>query len=449
MKRFGDYTDLVEIGRGGMSVVYRAKTPQGTLVALKLLHPALRSDLAVRQRFAQEAAFQLRHPHIVPVLDYGEHDGTPYLVMEYVSGESLAALVTRQGALSPQQLAPILEAVASALDYAHRNGVIHRDVKAANILLRHDGHVMLTDFGIARALDSNASTLTQGWVGSALFMSPEQVLGAPITPASDIYSLGVTLYFALTRRHPFMADSDLAIARMHAEATPRHVCTLNPTIPRAVGDVVMWALNKQPAQRPSSATSLARAFYAALTAPPMPSEIRKMAQQPQTARASAPPQKSPAQRPIPEATFSPRLLLVLWGAVLLAMGAVVVSAFTSNVSRGEGARQATRAAPLAAPGLEIATATLAPSSETISRATDAPTPTVTPRLVTPRPVVTATPPPPPTRTPRPRRAPTLVPTPFPQIPSAPLLPTPLEALPSPTVEVTPTESGENAEQPAP
>ncbi len=427
MRQFGSYTDLVEISRGGMAVVYRAKTPQGTLVALKLLHPMLLGDPVMRKRFAQEASFRLHHPNIVPVLDYGEHNGTPFIVMEYVSGESLAALIARRGLLSPQQLAPILEAVASALDYAHRNGVIHRDVKAANILLRHDGSVLLTDFGIACLADGSSPTLTRGQVGSVLFMSPEQVLGNPPTPSSDIYSLGVTLYLALTGKHPFMADNDVAIARMHVEATPKHVCTVNPRVPRAVGDVVMWALNKQPAQRPSSAGSLARAFYAALSAPPLPEELR---------RTTAPqPALSPGRVTLPQRRPAPSwLLLAAWLAVLLVLGAGVVGLFISNVNRSEATLQNRQPLLLSTTPRETATSTALPLASPTVLPPPLPTP-ATATLLIEAPAQNSSP----ARPRRPTRKPLVLPTPFPQFTSEPMLPPLIETPPPSTAEAEPPD----------
>ncbi|MCS6774718.1 MAG: serine/threonine protein kinase, partial [Thermoflexales bacterium] len=138
LKEFGRFTGLVEIGRGGMSVVYRARSPEGELVALKLLAPHLVTSPSARARFEQEGALRLDHPNIVPVLEFGVEQGTPYLVMPYINGESLEQRVQRCGPLQPETFLPILEDIARALDYAHKHGVIHRDVKPSNVLIRAD-----------------------------------------------------------------------------------------------------------------------------------------------------------------------------------------------------------------------------------------------------------------------------------------------------------------------
>jgi len=265
MQRFGPYRDLVEIGRGGMSVVYRATAPDGRLIVLKLMAPHLVGNITARRRFELEGRLTLNHPNIARVHRAGLHDGTPFIEMEYVAGETLSARVTRQGPLSPSAAAHILADVADALDYAHCLGVIHRDIKPSNIIIRPEGRAVLTDFGVAKLPDATAYTATTARVGSVLFMSPEQAAGAyTLAPASDIYSLGATIYYTLTGRAPFQGSTDVAIARQHIEQTPPHPSDIQPALPRAVGDVLMRALAKSPSQRPSSAGALARGFQAAL-----------------------------------------------------------------------------------------------------------------------------------------------------------------------------------------
>ena len=264
MQSFGVYTNLVEIGSGGMASVYRATAPNGNLVALKILAFHLADNPTARLRFEQESKLGLTHPAIVSVLDCGVHDGTPYLVMEYVVGESLERRLMRTGTLTSQQLAPILMDAAGALDYAHALGVIHRDVKPSNILIRPNGDALLADFGVAKNVWQTAYTATAARVGSVFYMSPEQANGAvEVTPASDIYALGVTAYYALCGRHPFEGGNDIAIARMHIDAKPPHVCEVNPKVPRSVGAAVMETLEKDPLRRPVSAGEFARAFQRA------------------------------------------------------------------------------------------------------------------------------------------------------------------------------------------
>jgi serine/threonine-protein kinase len=274
MRSFGEYTNLVEIGRGGMASVYRATAPDGSLVALKLLAVHLAADPTARIRFEQESNLGLQHPNIVRVIRSGVHDDTPYIEMAYVPGQSLDRYILKHGPMTPGEVAPILNDAASALDYAHARGVVHRDVKPSNILIPASGPVLLADFGVAKAANVTAFTATSARVGSVFFMSPEQAAGTfEITKATDIYSLGVTIYYGLTGRHPFEGDNEIAIARQHIDRPPRHVSDVNPNVPRAVGDVVMWAMEKSPTRRPPSAGEFARSFQRALSSPDGPPPV--------------------------------------------------------------------------------------------------------------------------------------------------------------------------------
>ncbi|MCL4506056.1 MAG: protein kinase [Chloroflexi bacterium] len=259
------YKNLVEIGHGGMATIYRATAPNGNLVVLKVLAMHLANDKTALARFKQETNLGLIHPNIVRVMDGGVENGAPYIVMDYVVGESLDRRLLRVGTLKPQQLAPILKDVANALEYANTKEIVHRDVKPSNILIRPTGQALLVDFGVAKTMGATAYTATTARVGSVFYMSPEQANGEPvITHASDIYSLGVTAYFALTGRHPFEAENEIAIARMHIDAKPRHVSEINPAVPRIVGNVVMQALEKDPQHRPRTAGEFAEAFAQAI-----------------------------------------------------------------------------------------------------------------------------------------------------------------------------------------
>ena len=262
MRSFASYSNLIEIGRGGMARVYRANSPTGHLVALKILSLHLATDKSALLRFKQESNLGMQHPNIVRVIESGiEKDhGEPYIVMDYVPSESLEQRLTRVKRLPPVDVARIVTDVARALDYAHEKGIVHRDVKPGNILLRtSNDQALLTDFGIAKTPFATAYTATIARVGSVLYMSPEQADGTPsLTRASDIYSLAVTAYYALSGRHPFESSDPIVVARQHIDARPPHVCDQFPNIPRTVGDVVMQALTKQPHQRPPTAGRFAR-----------------------------------------------------------------------------------------------------------------------------------------------------------------------------------------------
>lgn len=326
MHKFASYRDLTEIGQGGMATVYRATAPHGNLVAIKILDRRLAADPAARRRFEQEGTLTLMHPNIARVLEHGEQDGQPYIVMEYVAGESLDRLIARKGRLTPAEYAPILTDVARALDYAHKRGVIHRDVKPSNILIRANGQAVLADFGVARTLEQTLYTATRTRVGSALYMSPEQAAGAyELTPASDIYSLGVTTYYALCGRHPFEGADEIAIARMHIDEPPPPPNTLAPDIPKPVSDMVLWALHKRPAFRPQSAGQFAAEFRRAISAAvlPLPQAQPAAADTP-----AAPPARYTADPVAPEQThIRPRQIFLALAATAVVVTLALIALF--------------------------------------------------------------------------------------------------------------------------
>ena len=251
-----------EIGRGGMSVVYRARDLRlNRIVAVKVLPPELAHDPAVRHRFTREAqtSAQLSHPHIVPIYDVGERDGIAYFVMALLGGGSVASLLERTAVRPIDEVRRLLSEIADALAYAHANGVIHRDIKADNILLESEGgRALVTDFGIARAMESgNRLTATGIAVGTPTYMSPEQAVGdRDIDGRSDIYSLGVLGYQMLTGRVPFIAGNPMALLLKHVSETPRPIADLRPEAPRALATAVERALMKAPQDRWQTAAAL-------------------------------------------------------------------------------------------------------------------------------------------------------------------------------------------------
>ena len=229
------------IGRGGMASVWRATdTVLGRDVAVKRLHAGLLADEEHAERFRREALLvaRLSHPNLVHLLDRGEDDHGPYLVMELVEGENLKTRVRREGALPPAEAARICAQVGRALAYAQAQGVVHRDIKAQNVLVTGDGAVKLTDFGIARSIESDGQgglTRTDMLVGSADYLSPEQADGRPVDARTDVYSLGIVLYECLTGELPFRGDAFVAVAMKHCSEPLPDPRSVNPAVPGLAG----------------------------------------------------------------------------------------------------------------------------------------------------------------------------------------------------------------------
>jgi serine/threonine-protein kinase len=262
----GQYELECEIGRGGMGIVYRARDLRlDRRVAVKTLPSHLANDDVVRERFLREArtAGSLSHQHIVPIHRADELGGHVFFVMGYVDGESLAQRIRSAGPLDPREVVRTLTDVADALGYAHRRGVIHRDVKAENILLdATSGSAMVTDFGIARLAEAAPLTATGQVLGTVHYLSPEQVSGEGVDARSDIYSLGVVGFFALSGRFPFDAPLASAVLIAHVTKSPPPLHTLAPGTPRVLADLIDRCLAKDAAGRPQSCAEIVDALRA-------------------------------------------------------------------------------------------------------------------------------------------------------------------------------------------
>lgn len=257
------------IGRGGMASVWRATdTVLHREVAVKRLHAGLAADDELSERFRREALLvaRLSHPNLVHVLDRGEDEDGPYLVLELVEGETLKARVRREGPLAADEAARICAQVAHALAYAHSQGVIHRDIKAQNVLVGADGTAKLADFGIARMIENGAEggglTRTDMLLGSADYLSPEQASGHPLDARTDIYSLGIVLYECLTCTLPFTGDGFVAVAMKHCTAALPDPRDARPDLPDWIAHIAMRAAEKDPDRRFSSAAAMAAALEA-------------------------------------------------------------------------------------------------------------------------------------------------------------------------------------------
>src|SRR5580698_7857326 len=238
------------VARGGMAEVYRAHDRLlDRPVALKVLFPELSVDRSFVERFRREAqaAANLSHPHIVPVFDWGEDNGTYFIVMEFIDGRPLSSILRTAGPLHPDRAAEIGADVALALDYAHRHGVIHRDIKPGNVLITDEGQVKVTDFGIARAVNTDESlTQTGAVMGTATYFSPEQAEGLGVDARSDIYSLGVVLYEMVAGRPPFLGDSPVSVASKHVREQAPAPRQFNPSIPQDLEAIILKCMTKSP-----------------------------------------------------------------------------------------------------------------------------------------------------------------------------------------------------------
>ncbi len=258
----GRYKVLSRLGAGGMADVFLAEDNQlGRKVALKLLHRRFAEDPGFVERFRREAqaAAGLQHPNVVSVYDRGAYDGTYYIAMEYLPGRTLKQLIRQDAPLEPVRAINITLQILKAARFAHRRGVIHRDLKPHNVIIDDGDHAKVTDFGIARAGASDM-TETGSIMGTAQYLSPEQAQGHAVSAGSDLYSIGVILYELVTGRVPFDAEAAVTIAIKHVSEAPPVPSQFNPNIPPELEQVILWALNKNPNDRPTDADQLINAL---------------------------------------------------------------------------------------------------------------------------------------------------------------------------------------------
>jgi serine/threonine-protein kinase len=364
----GQYDIRGELGRGGMATVYLAHDlALDRKVAIKVMAPALAAGDGI-ERFKREArtAASLSHPNIIPVYGVYHTDELLYFVMKYVEGRPLDGIIRELGALPVAMVQAILGQVASAFGYAHRRGVIHRDIKPANILIDDEGWAVVTDFGIAKVSDSKGLTMTGLSVGTPTYMSPEQVAGDEVTPASDQYALGILAYEMLTGKPPFQGANAMSMMYAHVHQPPAPLEKVRPDCPQPLRDAVMRMLDKEPANRWPSVED---AIDAIGTPPPLSHEdptrskliqlartgvSERLAGIPRTPRSPIPLGRTPA-RPRPSMAqrvrhgASPLSIGLAAAGLLVAVGSLTVAL------RGRGRDAAPESAAIAGPVAPSAT----------------------------------------------------------------------------------------------
>jgi eukaryotic-like serine/threonine-protein kinase len=337
------------IGYGGMAEVHRGRDIRlGREVAIKVLRADLARDPTFLNRFRREAqaAAGLNHPSIVSVYDTGDGDGDgsngtalPYIVMEYVEGQTLRDVLKAEGHLPVRRAMEIVADVCGALDFSHRNGIVHRDIKPANVMITQAGAVKVMDFGIARALADNAATVTQtaSVIGTAQYLSPEQARGEPVDARSDVYSTGCLLYELVTGSPPFQGDSPVAVAYQHVRENAAPPSTRNPEVPPALDSIVMKALAKNQLNRYQSAGEMRTDLQRALANQPVAAEA-VMSDEERTqfiARTPPPPvavahRDGDERRPPEDERRNGLIWVAVVAALLLVIGAATWAIFVVN-----------------------------------------------------------------------------------------------------------------------
>lgn len=404
--RLGKYEIQAEIGRGGMGAVYRGYDPLlDRYVAVKVLAPHLVWEKEFVGRFLREAraAARLKHPHIVTIYDVGQEGDWYYFVMEYLEGQPLTEVIRQRGPLPPDEVLSILRPLAEALDYAHHQGLVHRDIKPGNVVVAAAGQVTLTDFGIARAAQETRLTATGVLVGTPEYMAPEQVRGLTVDARSDLYSLGVVAYEMLGGRVPFQAESTLALMYKVAHEPPPPICQARPDLPAGVEAVLAKAPGDRYATVSGFVEALGRALAgevveglpAEVVAPLVeaPTVVRKPGEAitpvPGVVRVPTPLSAAvPMAKPVPARKRVPVWVWALGGLAVLALVVGVVRGVESVRWPVVGATPT----PVVAVALATSTPRLTITPAVIATQTARP-PTATPTPTrTPRPTATPTPP---------------------------------------------------------
>jgi serine/threonine protein kinase len=343
----GRYRIEGTLGQGGMAAVYLAHDSElDRAVAIKVLAEHLSSDGAFHQRFLREArmAAKLSHPNIVHVYDQGEENGRPFIVMEYVDGPTLGDELKRNGPLQPGRVVDLALQICGGLEHAHASGLVHRDIKPGNLLLREDGTVKIADFGIARAAQATKLTQIGSVLGTAAYLAPEQAAGEPVTAAADIYSLGCVLFELLTGRTPYVFETlpELVVKQREEPITPLR--ELQPDVPAELEAAVMHCLARRPEYRPASAAELAQELAAGSPEPPteaLPQSSGVRA----TEVATVPLTQAPATAPMPRTRVPrrqitlPRRATWLLFAIVAALVFVVLAFALASGDGGGGAEQ--------------------------------------------------------------------------------------------------------------
>lgn len=373
----GPYRIIEQLGQGGMATVYKAyHAALDRYVAIKVMHPAFKEDPGFLERFRREARIvaKLDHPHIVPVYDFSEHEGTPYLVMRYIEGKTLKARL-QQDPVSKDEMLHIIKLAANALSYAHKEGVLHRDIKPSNIILTPGGGVFLTDFGLARIAQSGESTLSRDMmVGTPQYISPEQALGEELDARTDIYSLGVVLFEMATGRVPFSSDTPYSIIHDHIYSPLPLPSKINPDVSPEVERVILKAMAKGREDRYQDATELAAALEKALAETAVPPPLEK------AAPTAFEEEKPKAATPPPQALPRRWWMWILIGSGITLMLCLCLFAFFTMMRKRHEATLATDIARLTAstPRQVITPPASQPRSQQAP-----PTPKDTPRVIPP------------------------------------------------------------------